>query len=420
MAKDAAPWTHTLETQDGPVSVSGRVAPGFEAVAEAFCANFTERAEAGAAVHAQHRGREVVSLSGGRIASPEDADAAPRFWSDDTICVIFSATKPATALCMHLLSQRGQVDLDAPVGAVWPAFAAQGKEQITLRMVLDHSAGIPVLCEPLKTDCLCDHAYMAERLAAATPVFAPGRTTAYHPVTGGFVLAEVLRRVDGRSLGRFFAEEIAQPLGLDFWIGLPDALEERVAPIRHFVPQKGGGSTPFGEALRDPGSPQSRFFFNHGDWMAKGVNTRAGRRAEIGAASGVTNARNLAALFEAMRPDGLLGLDVETVASFAQATSATHRDGMLLQPTRFGPGFMLRMDNRGGQGRTPRGDSFLIPPQAFGHVGAGGSFGFRDPAADLSMAYTMTQMGPGFLLNPRGQTLIDAAYRCISAAAPQP
>lgn len=418
MAKDAAPWTRTLETQDGPVSVSGRVAPGFEAVAEAFCANFTERAEAGAAVHAQHRGREVVSLSGGRIASP--ADAAPRFWSDDTICVIFSATKPATALCMHLLSQRGEVDLDVPVGAVWPAFAAQGKEQITLRMVLDHSAGIPVLCEPLKTDCLCDHAYMAERLAAATPVFAPGRTTAYHPVTGGFILAEVMRRVDGRSLGRFFAEEIAEPLGLDFWIGLPDALEARVAPIRHFVPQKGGGSTPFGEALRDPGSPQSRFFFNHGDWMAKGVNTRAGRRAEIGAASGVTNARNLAALFEAMRPDGLLGLDVETVASFAQATSATHRDGMLLQPTRFGPGFMLRMDNRGGPGRAPRGDSFLIPPQAFGHVGAGGSFGFRDPVADLSMAYTMTQMGPGFLLNPRGQTLIDAAYRCISAATPQP
>lgn len=414
MIEPAARWSRTIAAPDGTVELSGRVAPGFEPVAEAFCANYASGTEGGAAVHALWRGQEVVSLWGGPIR-PAEGDS-PAVWNEDSLCVIFSATKPATALCLHLLAHRGLVALDAPVADYWPDFAAEGKGAITLRMVLDHTAGLPALSAPLKPDCLCDHAYMAEQLAAAAPAFGPGTRTAYHPVMGGFILAEVIRRTDGRSLGAFFAEEIADPLGLDFWIGLPEAQEPRVARIEHFVPQKGAAPTPFGRALRDPQSVQHQFFFNHGDWMAKGVNTRAGRAAEIGAASGVSNARGLAGMYEALRPDGPLGLAADQIAAFGQASSATHCDGMLLQPTRFGPGFMLRMDNRGNDAAPPRGDSFLIGRQAFGHVGAGGSFGFRDPEADLSMAYTMTRMGPGFLLNPRGQGLIDATYASMAAA----
>lgn len=397
-------WRQVVKTPAGEVVLQGRVEPGFAPVADAFVTNFAERGEVGASVALHCGGREVVALWGG-LADPADA----RAWDDQTVSIIFSATKPATALCIHLLAERGLIDLDAPVAGWWPEFGCNGKDAITVRMVLDHTAGLPVLAAPLKPDCLCDHAYMAERLAVATPLWEPGTRTAYHPVMGGFILAELVRRIDGRSLGRFFAEDVAEPLGLAYWIGLPEALEPRVAPIIAFRPPKGAELTRFGTSLRDPASLQSLFLFNHGDWQSKGVNSRAGRAAEIGAASGVTNAMSLARLYEALRPGGALGLTKARIESFSQASSATHLDGMLLQPTRFGPGFMLRIDNRAGA----RGDSFLIGPRAFGHVGAGGSFGMRDPDADLSMAYTMNRMGPGFLLNPRGQSLIDAAYACL-------
>lgn len=421
MREAAQRWSCAVETPFGEARLAGRVAPGYEPVADAFRENFARRGEAAASLHAIRGGREVVSLWGG----PVDAE---RDWDEASLCVVFSATKVATALCVHLLAERGALALDAPVAEYWPAFAAEGKGAVTLDMVLDHTAGLPAVREPLKADCLTDHCYMADVLARAAPLFEPGTRTAYHPATGGFILAEVIRRVDGRTLGRFFAEEVAGPLDLDFWIGLPAAEEPRVAPIRHFVPEKGGTPTPFGAALRDKTSPQALFFFNHGDWMARGVNTRAGRAAEIGAASGVTNARGLARLHDALRPGGALGLTEETVARFARTTSATRRDSMLLQPTRFGSGFMHRMDNRGSAGRgsagrgsggrPAAGDSFLIPDGAFGHVGAGGSFGFRDPGRDLSVGYAMTRMGEGFLVNPRGAALIDALAAACAGDAP--
>ncbi|GAA6195158.1 serine hydrolase domain-containing protein [Pseudophaeobacter arcticus] len=398
-------WSSAVETPVGSTRICGRVAPGFEPLAEAFCDNFTARGEVAASVHLEWRGKEVLSLWGGRVSDTQD-------WHEDTLSVVFSATKPATALCIHLLAQRGVIALDAPVADYWPAFASHGKDGISVDMVLDHSAGVPALTEPLKPDCLTDHAYMAQALEQAHPMFVPGTRTAYHPVTGGFILAEIIRRTDGRTLGQFFAEEIAAPLGIEFWLGLPEDQDHRVAPIRHFVPQKGGAPTAFGMALRDKTSPQALFFFNHGDWMAKGVNTRAGRAAEIGAASGITNARGLARLHGAMRPEGRLGLTQDTCDRFTRTTSATHCDGMLLQPTRFGGGFMHRMDNRSSADRPTRGDSFLIPDQAFGHVGAGGSFAFCDPSRDLAIGYAMTQMGEGFLVNDRGAALIAALNAC--------
>ena len=415
MLDSARPWTREIPLSGSVVQLHGRVSQGFEPLADTFARNFTERGEAAASCSVIWKGQEVAHLWGGVVERPDGSTAT---WDESTVSIIFSATKPATAACIHMLAASGRIDLDAPVAAYWPEFAQNGKQSVSIRMVLDHSAGLPALRLPLKPDCLTDHLYMADHLANETPFFKPGMRTAYHPVTGGFLLAELVCRVDGRTLGRFFSEEIAGPLGLDYWIGLPEAQEPRVALIRAFYPEKGGASTPFGLALRETGSLQNLFFFNHGTWMSRDVNTPAGRAAEIGAASGVTNARSLARFFDALRPGSGLGLDASTIEGFGNASSATHLDAMLLQPTRFGPGFMLRMDNRRADG-PPAGDSFRIGFRAFGHVGAGGSFGFRDPERDLSMAYTMTQMGPGFLVNPRGQGLIDSAYDCISALAGQ-
>jgi CubicO group peptidase (beta-lactamase class C family) len=382
--------------------IEGSCAAGWERVRDAFAENFARRDELGASVCVRHKGRTVVDLWGG-VADPQSG--AP--WQEDTICVVFSCTKAATALCAHLLAERGALDLDASAAELWPEFAAEGKGEATPRMMLDHTLGLPALRDPVKPDALADWEYMTERLAAEPPFWEPGERTGYHALTYGFAIGEIIRRASGRGLGELFRKEIAEPLGLDFHIGLPKAEEPRVAPIRLWRPGPETVETRFIRDAKTPGTIPNLFVFNSGDWAAKGVNTPAGRAAEIGAASGVANARALSGLFAPLSTGEFLR--AETVRGFAQASSATHLDATLRAPTRFGPGFMLRMDNRA------RGlDSLVIGPRAFGHVGAGGSLGFADPEHGLAFGYAMNRQGPGLLLNPRGQTLVDAAYACLS------
>tara|TARA_R110000751_G_scaffold1815_18_gene6585 strand:+ start:1498 stop:2685 length:1188 start_codon:yes stop_codon:yes gene_type:complete len=393
---------------DAPeLRIEGRCAPGFEPVREAFARNFAERGEVGASVCVTHRGESVVDLWGG-LADP----ATSRAWARDTVCVVFSCTKAATALAAHRLVERGLLDLDAPVADLWPEFAAQGKGGATLRMMLDHTVGLPALREKLKPDCLLDPAYMVERLAAEPPFWEPGERTGYHALTYGFLVGEMIRRATDQSLGAVFAQEVAAPLGLDFHIGLPAEQEARVAPMILFRPPKDAPETAFSRAAREPGSIPNLFLFNHGTWAGGGVNTPEGRAAEIGAASGVANARALAGMFAPLASSaGPRLLAPESSAALARASSAGHLDATLKIPTRFGPGFMLAMDNRA------RGlDSLVIGPNAFGHVGAGGSVGFADPDLEMSFGYAMTKMGPGLLLNPRGQSLVDAARACARSA----
>ncbi|MEI7871334.1 MAG: serine hydrolase domain-containing protein [Alphaproteobacteria bacterium] len=390
--------------------VEGTCKPGFERVAEAFKANFDANGEVGASVFLTVGSETVVDLWGG-IADPK----AGTPWKKDTVSIVFSCTKGATALCAHILASRGKLDLDAPVVELWPEFGQHGKAHVTTRMMLDHSAGVPALRAKVKDDGPYDWAYMTGRLADEEPFWVPGTRNGYHGFTFGWTVGEMVRRASGKSLGTFFQEEVAKPLGLDFWIGLPEEIEPRVAPILPHVYKAEDMKTPF---LLDLGtnkqSPASLFFFNVGAWRTGGANTRAGHAAEIGAANGITNARGLAGMYAPLANGGGKLVDGKTLARMGEVSMATHDDATLRIPTRFALGFMKSMDNRrralGAKLFGEDCDSVILGSPAFGHVGAGGSLGFADPAAGLSFGYTMNRMGPGLLMNSRGQPLVDAAY----------
>ncbi|MEQ1889077.1 MAG: serine hydrolase domain-containing protein [Alphaproteobacteria bacterium] len=386
--------------------VAGQYDARFKTVADRFAANFSELDELGASVCVTLNGETVVDLWGGRVV-PD----APTAWNADTVSIIFSSTKGATALCAHILADRGLLDLDAPVAKYWPEFARHGKEKATVRMMLDHSAGVPALREPLAKGAVNDWDLMCDRLANETPFWEPGTRHGYHALTFGWTVGELVRRVSGKSLGTFFRDEVAKPLGLDFWIGTPELIESRVSPIIQFKPEKGAPLSPLAElALADRNSIPGLFIFNDGGFNP---NRRDCHAAEIPGANGITNARGLAVMYAPLANGGTARgvklVSAESVARMGQVSMATHLDETLRVPTRFALGFMKSMDNRA------RGNfgNCVLSERAFGHVGAGGSIGFADPSCGLSFGYTMNRMGDGILLNDRGQGLVDAAYRVL-------
>ena len=404
----SAAASYRRETPDGVIE--GACDPAFTPVADEFVRNFAERGEVGASVAVTLQGRTVVDLWGG-VADP----ATKRPWQRDTVCIVFSCTKGATALAAHVLASQGKLDIDAPVTKLWPEFGRHGKAQATTRMMLDHSVAVPVLREKLKPGGLNDWDYMTDRLANETPFWQPGTRNGYHALMFGFTVGEIVRRVAGKSLGSFFQEAIAKPLGLDFWIGLPEEVEPRVAPVIVYRAGADEQVTPFLKtALNEPGSIPNLMVFNSDGFRERGANSRAGHAAEIGAANGITNGRGLAGLYAPLANGGTLGkvklVDADTLGRMGEVSMATHLDATLMLPTRFALGFMKSMDNRN---RGPDKSSVLLGPSAFGHVGAGGSIGFADPATGMSFGYAMNKMGPGILLNERGQALVDAAYRCL-------
>ena len=390
--------------------IDGTVKPGFERVAEAFKRNFDDHGEVGASVCLTVGGETVVDLWGG-LADPKTAKP----WTRDTVSIIFSCTKGATAICAHVLASRGKLDIDATVAELWPEFATNGKERATTRMMLDHSVGVPALRDKVADERGYDWDYWTGRLAAEAPFWQPGVRNGYHGFTFGWTVGEMVRRASGKSLGTFFREEIAGPLGLDFWIGTPEEIEPRIAPVIPFIYKTADAKTPFMVDLATrPQSTAALFYFNTGPWRSGGANTRAGHAAEIGAANGITNARGLAGLYAPLANGGGKLVDARTLRRMGEVSMATHDDATLRIPTRFALGFMKSMDNRerapGAKIFGPACDSVIIGSAAFGHVGAGGSLGFADPVAGLSFGYTMNKMGPGLLMNERGQALIDAAY----------
>ncbi|MEW6270211.1 MAG: serine hydrolase domain-containing protein [Thermodesulfobacteriota bacterium] len=388
--------------------VEGSCDARFLPVVEEFERNFRERGEVGASLCVDHEGRTVVDVWGG-LARP--AESVP--WTRDTVSIVFSCTKGATAICAHVLASRGLLDLDAPVAEYWPEFARNGKEGATVRMMLDHSVGLPVCRTQVRAGGCYDWDYMTELLANEEPFWKPGIRNGYHMVNFGWTVGELVRRASGRSLGTFFREEIAQPLGIDFWIGLPEEHEQRVAPMIAYLPEPGEPLAAFVQALLgDPQSIQALSLLNTGSYDP---NCREAHAAEIGGAGGISNGRGLAGMYAPLANggarDGVRLVDRRQLTRMMQVAMATHEDATLLLPTRFGLGFMKSMDNR----RRPYGDrdSVILSAPAFGHVGAGGSIGFADPEEGLAFGYSMNRMGNGLMLNERGQSLVDATYRVL-------
>ncbi|HET9999373.1 MAG TPA: serine hydrolase domain-containing protein [Ktedonobacteraceae bacterium] len=396
--------------------VAGFYDPRFERVAGEFVKNFQERGEVGASVSITIEGERVVDLWGGS-ADP----VSNRPWTEDTMTLVWSSTKGAVALCAHMLVSRGLLDPEAPVARYWPEFAQAGKENIPVKMLLNHQAGLAAISTPLPDGAFSKWELMINALEQQQPLWEPGTMQGYHLFTFGWLVGEVVRRISGKSLGTFFREEVAEPLGLDFWIGLPQALEERTSLVIPAAPPDPNGPIPpfYLKAMTDPVSIQSVGLFNTGGYMmpgpdgVMGFNLRASRAAEIGAAGGVANGRGLAGMYAPLANGGSLkGVNLvnrDALARMAAVSSATSVNVMLLAPTRFTLGFAKSIDNR----RVPgcgEDDSLILSEEAFGHPGSGGSIGFADPAERMSFGYVMNQMGPGLGLNARGQSLVDAAY----------
>ncbi len=386
------------------MSISGHCDPKFQTVADAFATNFARRNELGAGVSVTIEGETVVDLWGGHISADEGAAS----WQQDTICVVFSCTKAATALCAHLLIERGELALTDKVADHWPDFAQNGKNEITVGQLLNHTAGFPTFREPVPEGGFYDFAAMAAQLAAQEPYWESGTATGYQMMSFGWLIGEVVRRVSGKSLGDFFAQEIARSLGLDFWIGLPESEEHRIAPVELYKPKPGDVPSPFIEALMaDPNSIQFLATFNSG---RANPNHRAFRAAQLGGHGGTANARGLARLMTPLANGELLAAD--RIADLGVQQSVPGIDRTLLMPTRFSHGFMLPMDNRADY--TFTGSSMIAPQGAFGHVGLGGTLTLAVPEKRMAFGYATNRHGPGILLNERGQSLLDAALVAAS------
>ncbi len=261
----------------------------FAPMLDVFVANFTERDEKGAGVSVTFEGKPVVDLWGGKMDPKTD-----QAWTDDTLIGIYSSTKGALSLCANILIDEGKLDPHAPVTELWPEYGVKGKTATTLQMMLDHTAGNPVFRERVPDGALADWNWATSALAKQEPYFAPGTRSSYHGVTFAWTVGEMVRRASGQSAGAFFAERIAKPLGLEFWIGAP----RRIAPrLSRIFPQRFDPKAPMSpfmhQLLKEPTSIPHLFFSNTGGLSASDPKYW---QAEIGSTSGVAHARSLAAL----------------------------------------------------------------------------------------------------------------------------
>ncbi|MEW1654537.1 serine hydrolase domain-containing protein [Streptomyces sp. NPDC093707] len=388
------------------VDVQGTVEDGFEPVRDAFAANFAERGERGAAVTVYRDGRKVVDLWGGTRdgdADPDDPAAAP--WEPGTAQIVRSATKGIAATVPLLLHQRGQLDLDAPVGTYWPEFKAAGKDRVLVRHLLAHRAGLPVLDTPLTPAQAVDGTSGPAAVAAQAPAWTPGTDHGYHAQTYSWLLGELVRRVTGRTLGAFVAEEIAGPLGLDLWIGLPDGARSRVgrlAPVE--APPRPGSAglrarpkKAVAEAYADPASLTSRAFAAISP--APDENDDAYRAGELPASAGIATAPALARAYAALigPVDDHPRLFAPATLTLARTEESAGPDRTLLVNTRFGLGFMLHGPA-----------SPLLGPGSFGHPGRGGALAFADPESGIAFGYVTNGMQRNVTADPRAQALVRA------------
>ncbi|WP_152363317.1 serine hydrolase domain-containing protein [Microlunatus speluncae] len=411
-----------MSTTSG-AAVQGHVEEGWGKVADAFRANFDgDPGEAGAACAVYADGRPVVDLWGGLADS-----AAQRPWQRDTIALVASTTKGATAICAHLLAQRGELDLDAPVINYWPEFGAAGKEEIPVRWLLSHQAGLPVVDGPLTFAESCAWDPVITALEAQRPLWQPGTEHVYHSVTFGYLVGEVVRRITGKSLGTFFADEVAGPLGLNAWIGLPEAEEPKLATTEYAKPftleeMTEGMIATMGldadtvtrwiQAVWGEDSVQAKAGVLGGAWADPSVfSTREYRAAEFPAANMHSDARSLARMYGATvsEVDGIRLLEPATVERAIEVhTDRTRMHGLpadLDLPANRS--FYMSLGFWRSCPPMP-----LTGPKAFGHPGSGGSIAFGDPDAGIGFGYVPNRWS--FRIGePRASSLAEAVRQSL-------
>lgn len=390
-------------------TIHGDVESGYGPVADAFRRNFTQYGEIGAAVAVYAGDRPVVDLWAGYRDRNRSVP-----WERDTIVPVWSSTKGMSAFTLAIAVSRGLLDYEQPVAKYWPEFGAHGKDTITVRQLIDHQAGLVALDRRVRLPQIADLDGLAEILAAQKPAWRPGTRHGYHPITAGLYQGELLRRVDPahRTLGRFFAEEIAKPLDLDFYIGLPATQSlDRIAILSA---TKGLDILRFERDLpvRLGVEVYSKRGLSHAALtsLSIGAPARATRRefleVEMPSANGVGNARALAKAYGAAAGrTGVLPIDdalLDRLATADTADDVPAEDLVLHIKSRYHLGF-----------RKSRGSfRFGSDKRAYGTTGLGGSFGFADPATGLGYGYTMNRLGMAILDDVRGRSLRKALLRC--------
>ncbi|QLI99957.1 beta-lactamase family protein [Streptomyces sp. NEAU-sy36] len=385
--------------------VHGTVAEGFEPVRDAFAANFARLGERGAAVAVYRDGHKVVDL----WAGTKDVDGtAP--WRRGTAQIVRSATKGVAAAALLLLHQRGELDLDAPVGAYWPEFKAAGKERTRVRELLAHRAGVPVLDRPLTPAEAADPDLGAAAVAAQAPVWEPGTDHGYHAQTYSWLTGELVRRVTGRPVGEWIADEIARPVGADVWLGLPEAEQGRAGRVGDIeAPQESGGlrlrpKRAVTEAYADPDSLTRRAFAAITPMPDE--NDPAYRAASLPASNGIATADGLARVYASLIGDldGGTRLFAPATTELARSERSAGPDRVLVVNTRFGLGYMLHGSA-----------SPLLSPGSFGHPGRGGSLGFADPESGIAFGYVTNGLRASVTADPRAQSLVRALRTALGS-----
>jgi CubicO group peptidase (beta-lactamase class C family) len=380
------------------VNIEGTVEPGFEAVRGAFAANFADRNDVGASCCIHHRGRRVVDLWGG-VRTPGGGDA----YAPGTLQMVMSSTKGIVSVAAHILAQEGRLDFDAPVTTYWPEFGAEGKERMPVRWLFSHRAGLAAIDRPLSFEQVLAWDPVIAALAVQRPLWEPNSAHGYHVGTFGWLAGELVRRASGKSVGRFVAERIAGPLGLDMWIGLPASEAARVCPIiPQPAPAPGAPLDEMTARIMDPTTLLHRAFAN--PFIPPGAfNDPAVFAAELPAANGITDARSLARMYAAClgEVDGVRLLDAKTLERATRVESAG-QDLVLGYETRYATGFQLTFPLRP-----------MLGEGSFGHYGMGGSVGFAHQGHGVAFAYVMNQMLPSGGIDPRPAALVQALAGCL-------
>ncbi len=371
--------------------LAARIRPLFEE-------NFARSGELGAAISVWLNGRSLLELHGGyRDAGREQP------WTSDTIVLFWSATKGLGSACLLHVLQEHDIGLERRVAEFWPEFAQAGKAEITLAQLLSHQAGLAALDQLAE---MTDHAAVVRALEKQKPLWPPGTAHGYHARTFGFLLDELVRRIDSRPLGIYWREIFAEPLGLDLWIGLPEEENARAASI-YAAKTSGPPVDPFYKTLADPDSLQRRVFTSpRGLNAVSAMNDPANRAHSLVSLGGIGSAEALGKFYALLANGGELAGDryftAETISRMT-TTLTSGPDRVFLVPTAFSAGFMKDSDKSAAR-------IFGPSASAFGHPGAGGSHAFADPENDLAFAYVMNQMEQQILPNEKALRLVRAIY----------